>query len=151
MFFRRAKPLQLTFAERLEALRKAGFSVEPQEGDRFKIGRNGCAALVEDAPGGPPRIGRAGLLMGSEIGYLIDRGYQKFWKTASGRCAPALASQLSELHSFEEDLREGLGLESWFNESLGTTFDLHQYDRLQDRDSGVPQRPWEHGKPAAER
>lgn len=151
MFFSRPKPLHLTFAERLEALKKAGFSVAPQQDSQVKVVRNGCAAIVEDAPHAPPKIGRAGLLMGGEIGYLIDGGYQKFWKTASGRCAPALASQLSDLHSFEEDLREGLGLESWFNESLGTTFDLHQYDRLQDRDGGVPQRPWEQGKPVAER
>ena len=70
--------------------------------------------------------------MGGEIAALVDGGYQKFWR-AGGRNVPALAGQLEALHEFEEDLREGLGLESFYNTSLGTTNDLHLYDRLTGR------------------
>ena len=48
-----------------------------------------------------------------------------FWRSPSGRTAPALATHLKALHAFEEDLKEGLGLPSLYNESLGTTSDLH--------------------------
>ena len=55
----------------------------------------------------------------------------------------AQATHLKNLHSFEEDLREGLGLTSLYNESLGTTTDLHMYDRVEHRDEGDVRRPWE--------
>ena len=82
-------------------------------------------------------------MMAGEIGLLVDGGFQKFWHTSSGRKAPAIAGQLKTLHAFQEDLREALGLESLFNEALGTVNDLHLYDRVKDRDQGVPKRPWE--------
>ena len=129
MFFRRPKPPHITFAERLETLRKLGFTVEPH-GDAYEAGRNGCAAMIRESG-----IGHAGWLVGGEIGYLVDGGFQKLWKTDSGKRGPALASQLTALHQFEEDLREALGVESWFNQSLGTTCDLHVYDRLQGRET----------------
>jgi hypothetical protein len=143
MFFSRPKPPHFTFQERIEQLKKAGFTVEAVNGSKFKVSRGDCAAIVEDSPGCPPRIGRAGCIIGNDIGYLIDGGFQKFWKTAAGKRAPALATQLTALHDFEDDLRAGLGLETWYNDALGTTFDLHQYDRLEDRDTGTPHHPWE--------
>jgi hypothetical protein len=50
---------------------------------------------------------------------------------------------LKALHEFEEDLKEGLGLESLYNESLGTVSTYYLYDRVKDRDRGVPKRVWE--------
>lgn len=73
----------------------------------------------------------------------MDGGFQKFWRVGNARKAPALASQLRALHAFEEDLREALGLESLYNTSLGTTNDLHQYDRVEGRDQGVSVHPWQ--------
>jgi len=70
----------------------------------------------------------------AEIAALVDGGYQKFWR-AGNRRVPALAQQLKALHDFEEDLREALGLESLYNTSLGTTNDLHVYDRLAGREN----------------
>ena len=64
-------------------------------------------------------------------------------RTPSGVELPALATHLKELHAFDEDLREGLGLVSLYNVSLGTTTDEHLYDRVVDRDKGVGARPWE--------
>jgi hypothetical protein len=73
----------------------------------------------------------------------VDGGFQKFWRVDGQRKAPALASQLKTLHEFEEDLRAALGLDSLYNTSLGTTNDLHHYDRLEGRDNGGPRRPWQ--------
>jgi hypothetical protein len=56
---------------------------------------------------------------------------------------PALADELEALHDFEEDLKEGLGQESYYNESLGTVSTFYSYDRVKDRDRGVPKRVWE--------
>ena len=71
-----------------------------------------------------------------------------FWRTPSGKRVPALATQLKALHNFEEDLKEGLGLPSLYNQSLGTTSDLHLYDRVEHRDEAPSPKPWDH-KPAA--
>jgi len=53
---------------------------------------------------------------------------------------------LKALHQFSEELKEGLGLPSLYNESLGTVSEAYQYDRIQDRDkpqNARPKRPWE--------
>ncbi len=134
MFFRRERPKEITFEDRLDALRKAGFTVEPQGAGRARIERDNCAAEVEDIPGGPPRLGNAGVCVGDEIARLVDGGYQKLLQTPSGKRVPALASDLKALHRFEEDAREALGLPSLYNQSLGTTCDYHIYDRLEGRD-----------------
>ncbi len=56
---------------------------------------------------------------------------------------PATADDLNALHNFEEDLKEALGQKSHYNESLGTVYTFYQYDRVKDRDHGVPKRAWE--------
>ena len=66
-----------------------------------------------------------------------------FLKTASGKQLPALAPQLKALHAFDEDLREGLGITSLYNQSLGTTCDDHLYDRVKDRDAVAHGHPWD--------
>jgi hypothetical protein len=143
MFFRRERPKNPTFAERLDSLRKAGFTVTPRPGAAERVGRQNCAVdLVADG-GTVHREGRAGILMGAEIGELVDGGYQKFFRTPSGKKKPALADELKALHDFEEDLKEGLGEVSLYNESLGTVSTFYLYDRVQDRDRGVPKRIWE--------
>ena len=86
---------------------------------------------------------RAGILMGGEIAVLVDGGFQKFFRAPSGKKKPALADELKALHDFEADLKEKLGLKSLYNEGLGTVSTLYQYDRVKDRDRGVPKRAWE--------
>jgi hypothetical protein len=145
MFFRREKPHELTFTERIDGLRKLGFSTSPAGSGKAQIIRDGIGAIIEDRGAGEhPRVNKAGLVLGDEIGLLVNRGFQMFWKSPTGRTAPALATQLKALHAFEEDLKEGLGLTSLYNESLGTTSDLHLYDRVQHRDQGDADKPWEH-------
>jgi hypothetical protein len=142
MFFRRQTPKPITFDERLNSLRKAGFTVAPVDG-RVRVERNGCAAVLAPEMDGTVRVvERPGLLLHGEIGALLDGGYQKFFRTPSGRRKPALAQELQAIHGFSEDLREALGLVSLYNESLGTVSRYYMYDRVEDRDHGV-KRIWE--------
>ena len=133
MFFRRHPVKDPTFEQRIEALRQGGFTVEPGAGSSLSVRKLGCAALIEHPPEGRPAVARMGVLVGGEIAELVDGGYQKFFETASGSRRPALASQLTALHAFQEDLYAALGLESFYNVSLGTVFNRHAYDRLQGR------------------
>src|SRR2546423_5919889 len=143
MFLRRKIPKKITFADRMEELRKAGFTVKPADG-RVKVIRDCYAVVLEDVPEGLPRVvERAGILMDSGIAKLIDGGFQKFFLAPDGSKKPALASELKGIHGFQEDLREALGLESLYNESLGTVSTQYLYDRVKDRDRGVPKRAWE--------
>jgi hypothetical protein len=144
MFFRREKPHESTFTERIEGLKILGFNPSSAGPGRAQVSRDGIGAIVEDQTGQRPRVNKAGLIIGDEVGMLINRGYQMFWKTPTGRTAPALAAHLKALHAFEEDLKEGLGLTSLYNESLGTTSDLHLYDRVEHRDQGDADQAWEH-------
>ncbi len=150
MFFRQ-KPAKPVFEDFLKPCRAAGFSVEPTSapnGGRVQVARTGIAALIVNDADVPKLVERAGPLMLSkagktEIGRLVDGGFQKFFQTPSGARKPALAAQLNALHEFEEDLREALGLVSLYNESLGSVSTLYLYDRVKDRDSSRPKKPWE--------
>lgn len=143
MFFRRQLPKTPTFQERLDQLKKAGFTVTPVSGGAVRVGRGSCAIDLRERDGALHIAERAGIAMGSEIGFLVDGGFQKFFRTTSGKTKPALAEELKALHDFEEDLKEGLGEKSLYNESLGTVSTFYLYDRVQDRDRGVPKRVWE--------
>jgi hypothetical protein len=132
MFFRRESPQAVSFAEHVEALRRAGFETTPAGGG-VEVSRGGCAAVVRDSNGAPQIAHRAGMLLGGEIASLVDGGFQKFFRTPSGRSKPALATELRALHDFEEDLKEALGLTSLYNEALGTVSTFYRYDRLQGR------------------
>src|ERR1700694_1841863 len=137
MFFRREKPHEPSFEERIINLKKLGFDTQYLGTGRVRAVRKGIAAVITDVAGKQPHIDKAGLLMGEETGLLVNGGYQMFFVTPTGKRRPALADQLHALHEFEEDLREGLGLVSLYNEGLGTTSELHLYDRLEDRDRGI--------------
>jgi hypothetical protein len=141
MFFRNAKPKVWTFDERLAGLTQAGFSISREAGQTI-ASRKGFAAALEDKGNGHVEIGKAGVVMGKEIGVLTSAGYQMFLRTPSGKELPAQASHLQGLHAFDEDLREALGLTSLYNQALGTTSEAHMYDRVADRDQPHHQ-PWE--------
>jgi hypothetical protein len=130
MFFRRGKLRVPGFEERIDGLGRSGFAVSP---DRARLTRGPCAGLVRENAQGAPEIVRTGILVGGEIGVIVDGGNQKFLVTPSGRKLPALATHLEALHAFTEDLRQALGIVSLYNESLGTVNGLHQYDRLTGR------------------
>jgi len=142
MFFRREVVKNPTFAERLDKVRAAGFTATSQ-GGVTRVVRGECAVDLKEENGAVHIEGLAGVVMGNEIGALIDGGYQKFFRAPSGKKRPALAADLVALHNFEEDLKEGLGQQSYYNESLGTVSTFYLYDRVRDRDRGVPKRVWE--------
>jgi len=143
MFFRNSKVQQSTFEDRIANLKQYGFQSVVQASGVARVKRDGCAAMVESLGSGKVKIGKAGVLVGEEIGELVSLGYQMIVRTPSGVELPALATHLKQLHAFDEDLREGLGLTSLYNLSLGTTTDEHLYDRVVDRDKGATLRPWE--------
>lgn len=127
MFFRRQRPKTLTFSDRLDNLRHAGFQVAA-DGPAWRVVRGSVGTTLDER-----HVNRAGILVGGEIANLVDGGYQKFFRAPSGRQKPALASELKTLHDFEEDLREALGLTSLYNESLGTVSTYYLYDRVKGR------------------
>ena len=142
MFFRRETPRVLSFDDKIGALRGLGFeTVRVPDGAR--ISRKGFGAFVKEGPAGLPEPGEPGLLLGEHIAGLVDGGYQKFFLTHDNHKIAALAEHLTAMHNFQEDLYEGLGLPSLYNLALGSVCKNHLYDRVKDRDKGVPARAWE--------
>ena len=87
-----------------------------------------------------------GPMTGGQLMAAAQRRLGSFWSMTRSqvyRELPALADHLKALHAFDEDLREGLGITSLYNLSLGTTTDDHLYDRLEERDEPRAPRPWE--------
>jgi hypothetical protein len=143
-----------TYEEALSWLRDNGFDIleAPGTQNRVFLKKYGCSAAIEKSEDGVRLFAKPGYLIGGEISRLIDKGYQKFLKTTKTE-VPATADHLQALHKFSEELREGMGQVSLYNESLGTVSDRYVYDRVQDRDLPEPQRPqraWE-GRPAGKR
>ncbi len=141
MFFRREKPLHITFENRLQMLRDLGFKTESM-GGKTRVSRDGCAVMLS-SDGDVVVAGRPGQLIGNDIGELTHGGYQMFFRTDAGVMVPAQAEQLKALHAFTEDLKEGIGETSLYNTSLGTTCESHLYDRVEKRDSGSAPKAWE--------
>ena len=56
----------------MENLRKAGFTVAPQAGGGVRVSRGDCAIDLKEDGGTVRSVGRAGVMMGSEIGSLVD-------------------------------------------------------------------------------
>ncbi len=138
-----------SFDQALELLRANAFTVEPYpavNGGMF-VSKHGAGAVLvpaaaKDAP--PLFAVPPGILVRGAVARLVDRGYQKFIKSAQYEI-PASAPQLHSIHAFSEELRQLTGEISLYNEALGTTSDLYQYDRLQGREAAQPEavQPWE--------
>jgi hypothetical protein len=133
------KTPQKTFNDVLAVLGSQRFDVAPaQEGAKrsskaFQVRKYGCAAEIAEAPDGTVEIlARPGLLLNGEISRLLDRGYQKFFKTSKLEI-PATADHLRAVHEFSEELKEATGATSLYNEALGTTSDVYHYDRVKGR------------------
>jgi hypothetical protein len=129
-----------SFNDVLSILGSQRFDVAPaQDGAKrtpnaFQVRKYGCAAEIAAAGDGTPEIlSRPGVLLNGEIARLLDRGYQKFFKTTKVEI-PATADHLRSLHEFSEELKEAIGGLSLYNESLGTTSDLYMYDRVKGRE-----------------
>ena len=115
------------------------------------VSKSGVAAVLvpgkTDArweSGGARMAVTPGIVVKGEISRLVDRGYQKFIKTAQYEL-PATAEQLRAIHHFEEEVNAVTGAMGLYNEALGTTSDVYHYDRLRGREAPgpAPGRPWE--------
>jgi hypothetical protein len=134
------KTPQRTFNDVLSVLGSQRFDVAPaQEGAKrspnaFQVRKYGCAAEIAAAPDGSVEIlARPGWLLNGEIARLLDRGYQKFLKTSKLEI-PATADHLRAIHQFTEELNEAIGATSLYNEALGTTSNVYNYDRVKGRE-----------------
>jgi hypothetical protein len=147
------KSRTLNFEQTLDALRGHSFDVSPFKGvtDGMLVSKGGVAAVLiagktmdRSEGGGALLAVTPGILVRGEIARLLDRGYQKFIKTSQYEL-PATATQLHAIHQFTEELNQVTGAMGLYNESLGTTSDLYQYDRLRGREApqAAPARPWE--------
>ena len=134
------KTLQRTFNDVLAILGGQRFDVAPaQEGAKrtpnaVQVRKYGCAAEIAAAPDGTVEVlARPGWLLNGEIARLLDRGYQKFIKTSKLEI-PATADHLRAIHEFSEELNEAIGATSLYNQALGTTSNVYNYDRVKGRD-----------------
>ena len=139
---------QRNFEDAVNWLRDHGFDLIEAPGTQGRVFArkyNVSAAIQKNGEEGVKIFAYPGYVIGSEISKLINRGYQQFLKTAKTE-VPATADHLKALQQFTEEMKEGLGLPSLYNESLGTVSEAYQYDRIVDRDKPVterPKRPWE--------
>lgn len=140
-----------SFDDAVSWFRDNGFDVmeAPGTNGRTFLKKYNVSAAIERAPDGGVKIfAYPGYLVGGEISKLVDEGYQKKLKTTKTEIA-ATADHLKALHQFAEELKEGSGGISLYNESLGTVSAEYQYDRVRGRDlpeAERPKRPWQ--KPA---
>jgi hypothetical protein len=145
------------FDQTLETLRAHSFEVAPFAGvpGGVLVTKYGAGAVLVPGPqvpgpvipGQPAAVAfyeRPGAVFGGQVARLLDRGYQKFLKTSKYEL-PATATQLQAIHLFSEELSQLTGGISLYNEGLGTTSDLYEYDRLEGREAEEPAltRPWE--------
>jgi hypothetical protein len=138
-----------TFDQILSDLRSQGFDVREVSGVAGQVGveKNGVAAILKKGDDGNSAVLTAnpGFVLGGEVSRLLDKGNQKFLKTSKLEI-PATADHLRAVHHFSEELRERIGSESLYNESLGTVSDVYHYDRVKGRDLPESKRPvpvWE--------
>jgi len=143
------KPRKRSFDEVLSQLRTLKFDVQNVAGDanQQRVAKNGCAIVLEKAQNaaGFRMAVRPGPVVGGEIAQLVDRGFQKFFKTSKAEI-PATADRLTTLHHFVEELKEVAGSVTLYNEALGTVSDAYLYDRVKGRDvpqSERPAKPWD--------
>jgi hypothetical protein len=145
---------QRSYEDALNWLREHGFDLleAPGTQGRVFLKKYSCSAAIQKEGDGVKIFAYPGYLIGSEISKLVNRGYQQFLKTSKNEI-PASADHLKALQQFTEELKEGLGLPSLYNESLGTVSESYDYDRVLNRDKAPaekPKRPWEKaGKLAA--
>jgi hypothetical protein len=129
-----------TFNDVLAILGGQRFDVAPahdgakRTSNAVQVRKYGCAAEIAAAPDGSVEIlARPGWLLNNEISRLLDRGYQKFLKTSKLEI-PANADHLRAIHEFSEELNEAIGATSLYNQALGTTSNVYNYDRVKGRE-----------------
>jgi len=145
---------QQSYEEAVSWFRGHGFDLldAPGASGRVFLRKYNVSAAIERAPDGGVKIfAYPGYVIGGEISKLTDLGHQKVLRTSKADY-PATADHLKSLHDFAEELKEGIGATSLYNESLGTVSESYMYDRVRNRDlpeSERPKRPWQETTPAS--
>ena len=125
-------------AATLEKLPSKGFQVSSTRGV-VRVEKYGCGAEFRQVPKGRFQMTiLPAVLIGGQFTRLWDAGYQKFFITDEGRKVPALAEQLGHMRKFNEELRSALGVPTYYNEALGSTCQVTEYDRVEGRAGDVP-------------
>jgi hypothetical protein len=144
-----------TYDEILAQLRSHKFDVKETPGvaNQVLVTKYGAGAVIAPAKNGAGAllVAKPGVLFGGEIAILLDRGFQKFFKTSKVEL-PATADRLKAEHLFAEEFRELTGEISLYNEALGSVSDEYMYDRVKGRDTDAPKKgptPWELASGAA--
>jgi hypothetical protein len=144
MFFKK-KTEKRSFNDVLQTLGTLKFDVAAGSGGAgtYRVSKNGCAAEIKPsaaadekivpAPAAAEIVTKAGVLLNGHIATLVDKGYQKFLKAGKLEIV-ATADHLRALHLFQQELDEAAGATMLYNESLGTTSDSYQYDRVAGRE-----------------
>ena len=115
------------FREMLDALRAHSFDVTPYKevADGMMVSKGGVAAVLVPGntdpkweSGGARLLVTPGVLVRGEIARLLDRGYQKFIKTAQYEL-PATAAQLHAIQDFTNELNLVTGAIGTLQRSAG--------------------------------
>jgi len=145
---------QRSYEDSVTWFRDHGFDLldAPGASGRVFLRKYKVSAAIERTPDGEAKIfAYPGYVIGSEISKLVDLGHQKVLRTTKADY-PATADHLKALHDFSEELKEGIGATSLYNESLGTVSESYMYDRVRNRDlpeSERPKRPWQQREPSS--
>ncbi|HVB39793.1 MAG TPA: hypothetical protein VNE83_02755 [Terriglobales bacterium] len=140
----RGKIVPPTFEQAQRKLASLGFTCTLLSGGNVLARKYECAAILGPGAGGKSaEVAVApGRVLDGELARLVDRGYQKFFKSADAE-VPARPEELSALARFENELRYACGIPSLYNEALGSVSDRYIYDRIWFRDEGRQPKPWE--------
>ena len=122
----------------LESLPSKGFQVSKTRGV-MRVEKYGCGAEFRHVKNGRYQMTiMPTVVIDGQFTRLWDAGYQKFLITDDARKLPATAQQLANLRKFNEELRYALGVPTYYNEALGSTCQVTEYDRVQGRPGDVP-------------
>jgi hypothetical protein len=122
----------------IESLAALGFAVGSTRGV-VRVEKYGSGAeFRKDTDGSYQMTILPTIMLKGQFTRLWDAGYQKFLLTDDGQKFPALASHLSNLRKFNEELRTALGVPTFYNEALGSVSQVSVYDRVKGRVGDIP-------------
>ncbi len=133
-----------------EGSARTGPALQKREPSAYRVSKYGCAAEIvpvvavkgEQGPSAEV-VSRPGWVLNGQIARILDRGYQKFLATPRLTIV-ATADHLRAIHQFTEELDHATGGRMLYNESLGTTSNRYEYDRVRGR---VDKLKGEQGEP----
>ncbi len=114
----------------VESLSAKGILVR-SSGGVVRLEKYDCGAELRKTPQGQFQMTVIPTIMWQgQFTRLWDAGYQKFLITHDAKKLPVHVNQLADLRRFNEELRTGLGVPTYYNEALGSTCHVSAYDRV---------------------